>query len=191
MQMFSMFKEALYPVLSTQPAAAQQLQTAFSCLEKSVIGICTEVGSTPTENPKSALPHGKSSRATHGKGRRKLSQQSTPTFVSPSQVRAQVQHLNNMETVPLTPHEREGNEIEECGSSGRSHKGSQNKAYPIYTRLLCVEDYAAGVPVSEIMRKYEIKSERSIRRWLIEWGNDVYDEAAQWGVETCYILCRN
>ena len=34
--------------------------------------------------------------------------------------------------------------------SGRAHKGCQNKAYSIFTRILCIEDFFAGVGVSNI-----------------------------------------
>jgi len=53
----------------------------------------------------------------------------------------------------------------------------------MFTRILCIEDFFAGVGVSNIKAKYGINSERSIRRWLVEWGNDVYDEALAWNVE--------
>ena len=67
--------------------------------------------------------------------------------------------------------------------TGRAHKGCENKLYSMYTRLLCIEDFFAGISVCNIMHEYGIKSERAVRRWLVEWGNDLYDQAITWTVE--------
>ena len=37
--------------------------------------------------------------------------------------------------------------------------------------------------MKSILNKYQINSGRSVRRWLTEYGNNVYDEALTWGVE--------
>jgi hypothetical protein len=82
----------------------------------------------------------------------------------------------------LGSHETSSPNVVQPGS-GRAHKGADNNSYSVYTRLLCIQDFFAGVGVRNIMKKYAVKSEQSIRRWLVEWGKDVYDDAVGWTVE--------
>ena len=50
----------------------------------------------------------------------------------------------------------------------------------MYTRFLAIEDWLAGVNTIDIVKKYNITCARSLRRWLEEWGNGVYDQCNDW-----------
>ena len=192
--MFQMFKQVMLPALNTNDPRMVHVQNAISSLENTLL------------NPNSTLPHAHSQDVPEfaktpvsdtkmiAKGKRKLHSsggtdpgiivQITPNSCTTKRLRVADQQPSPISEVePRTPAPTCMSTGQDTFSGGRAHKGSKNKAYSIHTRMMCIEDFFAGTCMKSILTKYQINSERSVRRWLNEYGNNVYDEALTWGVE--------
>ena len=181
--MFSMFKAAVIPVFGGREQQVLGFQEAMKNFENSMLASCNDMAVQRRVEPSPEAPPSNPLVTPINKGKRKA-----PS--TPAQVVANPTHTPSVGVLTTPLQNTEDRHVEQpetpkevqCGS-GRAHKGADNNSYSVYTRLLCIQDFFAGVGVRNIMNKYAVKSERSIRRWLVEWGKDVYDDAVTWTVE--------
>ena len=67
--------------------------------------------------------------------------------------------------------------------SNQQHAGEKLTQYSIQTRLDIIDDFYHGVPMDQLLSNYNIASQKSISRWLKEYGDGHYDDCYSWTVE--------
>ena len=67
--------------------------------------------------------------------------------------------------------------------ANKQHAGEKLTQYSIQTRLDIIDDFYHGVPMDQLLTKYSIASQKSISRWLKEYGEGHYDDCYLWTVE--------
>ena len=67
--------------------------------------------------------------------------------------------------------------------SNQQHAGEKLTQYSIQTRLDVIDDYCHGVPMDQLLSTHNIASQKSISRWLKEYGDGHYDDCYSCTVE--------
>ena len=68
-------------------------------------------------------------------------------------------------------------------ATNKQHSGEKLTQYSIQTRLDLIDDYYHGVTIDELLVKYNVATQKSISRWLKEFGEGRYDVCFMWTVE--------
>ena len=65
----------------------------------------------------------------------------------------------------------------------KQHAGEKLTQYSIQTRLDIIDDYYHGVSIDQLLVKYNVATQKSISRWIKDYGEGHYDECFMWTVE--------
>ena len=75
-------------------------------------------------------------------------------------------------------------EKDERTSHNQHHEGEHLRQDSIHLRLEALDDFSHGMPMHEVLQKYNISSHKCLKRWAKEYGGGRYDECSTWSLQT-------
>ena len=185
-RMFNIFKSVFLAGGIEGDGKVIDVESALNKLERSVLEISdgVQVGMKKTPASVQSVCNADDFTTPGRKGKKVVKRDMTPQIHSEEKPGAVDQASPALITPVPTCTPRS---VHESGSIplftvGRSHKGSSTKSYSMYERFLAMEDWFHGMSQESVCEKYAITSSRSLRRWLKEWGQGMYDECMEWSV---------